>query len=71
MYTYTHYIHTYTHTYIYIYTQDNTEKIWEHWFLTKPKMIAAGVWGVQGDALVKAWVRNPQTILFFFSDKTC
>ena len=35
----------------------------------KAKTIAAGGLGVkevQGDALVKAWRWNPQTILFFF-----
>ena len=54
---------------------DNTEKIWVHRFLTKPKTIAASGLveavshqGVHGDTLVKAWVRSPRTI--FFSYKT-
>ena len=54
----------------------NAEKIWVHWFLTKPRMIAAGGLvgavsrqDVHGDALVKAWVRSSRTI--FFSYKTC
>ena len=46
-------------------TGDNTEKIWVHRFLTKPKAIAAGglVGAVKG-SLVKAWVRSPRTIFF-------
>ena len=45
---------------------DNTEKIWAHQFLAKPKMIAAGSqWGaiipqgVQDESLMKVCVRNP------------
>ena len=48
-------------------TGDNTEKMWVQQFLAKPKLIAAGGLGgggVQGNALVKEWVRNPKTILF-------
>ena len=44
---------------------DNAEKLWAHWFLTKPKKIAAGGLvgavshqGFHGDALVKAWVQS-------------
>ena len=44
---------------------DNTEKIWVHWFLTKPKAITAGglggavsPQGALGDALVKAQVQS-------------
>ena len=48
------------------YTGDDTEKLWAHWFLTKPKTFVAGglggvvspQWG-QGDALVKTWVQHP------------
>ena len=42
------------------------KKIWVHWFLAKPKPIAAGglggterPQGVQGDALLKEWVGTP------------
>ena len=56
---------------------DNTQKIWKHWFLENPKKIVGGglggtesLQGVQGDALVKAWVQSPRTIFFFFSYKT-
>ena len=42
------------------------KKIWAHWFLAKPKTIAAGGFGgtvrpqgVQGDALLKEWVGTP------------
>ena len=51
---------------------DNAEKIWAHRFLTKAKTISTrGLVGavshqwVHGDALVKVWVRSPQTIFFF------
>ena len=53
---------------IFIWSGDKKEKIWAHWFLAKPKTIAAGVWwaqGVQGDAMVKIWVQSPWTIVFF------
>ena len=48
-------------------TGDNTKKIWVHWFLAKARAIAAEdlggavtlAGGVQGDSLLKAWVRNP------------
>ena len=49
----------------------STEKIWVHWFLAKPKAIAAGgaggavsPQGIQSDNLVKGWVQSPQTIFF-------
>ena len=59
---------------------ENTEKIWAHRFLEKPKMIEAGgpgravsppspLNGVQGDALVNMWVQIPWTIFLFFSYK--
>ena len=69
------YIYIYIYVYIYIYmymSGDNTEKIWAHRFLTKAKTISTrGLVGavsrqwVHGDALVKVWVRSPQTIFFF------
>ena len=44
--------------------RDNTEKIWAHRFLAKPKtMKAGGLWGVvnpqgvQSDALVNVWMQ--------------
>ena len=47
-------------------SRDNTEKIWVHQFLAKPKTITAGGMGravssqrTQGDVLVKAWVQSP------------
>ena len=57
-------------------SEDNTEKVWAHQFLSKPKTVAAGgltgavsLLEAQGDALVKGWVWNPQTTLFFFRIK--
>ena len=57
-------------------SEDNTEKVWAHQFLSKPKTVAAGgltgavsLLEAQGDALVKGWVGNPQTTLFFFRTK--
>ena len=51
---------------------DNTEKIWADRFLSKLKTVAAGglagavsLLETQGDALVKGWVRNPRTTVFF------
>ena len=45
---------------------DDTEKIWVHLFLERPKMITAGglgeavsPQGTLGDALVKEWVQSP------------
>ena len=51
---------------------NNTAKIWVHRFSTKPKTIAAGNLGsickppkgFQDNALMEAWVRNPQAIFF-------
>ena len=51
----------------------NTEKIWAHRFLSKPKMVAAGgLAGVvsllqaQGDGLVKGECETPEQLCFFF-----
>ena len=53
--------------------RDNTEKVWAHRFLAKPKTIEAGglggalsPQGAQGNALVNACMQIPEQLCFFF-----
>ena len=46
-------------------TGDNTEKIWAHQFLTKPKGIAAGGMVVGGSREMPWWGQSPQFFILF------
>ena len=48
---------------------DNTEKIWAHRFLEKPKTVETGIWGPPGSPGQypgECVYANPWTILLFF-----
>ena len=52
-------------------TGDNTEKIWAHWFLVKPKTVATRGLGGPGWCLVEGVGTKPKKNFTFFSYKTC
>ena len=47
-------------------TGDNTEKIWVHQFLTKPKRIAAGGMVVAGSREMLWWGAKPPFFFFLY-----